>query len=135
MILKLVPDASGIKTVLDAVEEKLTSFGLKRREITRAMLACEELIASMTAFAPQGARMQLSLRKLLGDITIEISMPGEAYDFAESLQMGLSLDTDDIGQDAQNQIRSIILRSFAEDLKYRHRSGTNSVRLTVLRSK
>jgi len=79
--------------------------------------------------------MQLSLRKLLGDITIEISMPGEAYDFAESLQMGLSLDTDDIGQDAQNQIRSIILRSFAEDLKYRHRSGTNSVRLTVLRSK
>ena len=135
MILKLVPDASGIKTVLDAVEEKLTAFGLKRREITRAMLACEELISSMTAFAPQGARMQLSLRKLLGDITIEISMPGEAYDFAESLQMGLSLDTDDIGQDAQNQIRSIILRSFAEDLKYRHRSGTNSVRLTVLRSK
>lgn len=79
--------------------------------------------------------MQLSLRKLLGDITIEISMPGDAYDFMESLQMGLPLAADDIGEDAHSRIRSIILRSFAEDLKYKHRSEIDSVRLTVLRSK
>ncbi len=135
MLLKLTPDASGIKTVLDTVEHKLTAFRLKKREISMAMLASEELIANMAEFAPEGARMQVNIRKLLGDITIEISMPGEAYDFTEYLQMGLSLDTEEIGQDAQNEIRSIILRSFAEDLKYKHRSGINSVRLTVLRSK
>lgn len=135
MLLKLNADAAGIAAALDAIEQKLTRFGLKRKEITRAMLASEELITSMQAYAPEGARMQLSIRRMLGDINIEINIPGAAYDFAQAMQLGVSLDEEEIGTDAQNTIRNIILRSFAEDMKYRHRNGMNSVRLTVLRSK
>ena len=89
--------------------------------MTRAMLASED------------GQMQLSIRKILGDITIEISVTGEAYDFAESLQFGISLDMENIGQEAEITICNIILRSFADDLKYRNRHGRNAVRLTVLK--
>lgn len=135
MMLKLTPDASGIQKALDAIEQRLAKYGLKKKEISKAMLASEELIVSMAEHACEGAQMQLVIRRLLGEITIEIAMPGEQYDFTEAMQFGVSLDADEVGMEAQSTIRNIILRSFAEDLKYRHRSGVNSVRLTVLRSK
>lgn len=134
MLLKFMPDASGIHTALDGIEQRLAKYGLKKKEISKAMLASEELIASMAEHAREGAQMQLAVRRILGEITIEISIPGEAYDFTQSLQFGVSLDTEEIGMEAQSTIRNIILRSFAEDLKYRHRGGVNSIRLTVLRS-
>ena len=96
MLLKLNADAAGIAAALDAIEQKLTRFGLKRKEITRAMLASEELITSMQAYAPEGARMQLSIRRMLGDINIEINIPGAAYDFAQAMQLGVSLDAEEI---------------------------------------
>ena len=134
MTMKLTPDAAGIQTALDTIQQRLAKYGLKHKEIAKAMLVSEELILNMAKHAPDGAPLHLTLRRMLGDVTIEISMPGEAYDFAQSLQFGVSLDADSIGPDAQDTIQNIILRSFAEDMKYRHRNGMNSVRLTVLRS-
>lgn len=48
--------------------------------------------------------------------------------------MGVPLDTEEIGKDAEMAIRNMILKSFAADLKYRNQAGVNSVRLTVVRS-
>lgn len=134
MILKLKPDANGIKTALDAVQQRLEKYRLNKKEINKAMLASEELMIGLIAHAAEGAQMQVSIKKVLGDISIEISVPGEAYDFTGSLQFGVPLDTDEISHEAEETLRNIILRSFADDLKYRNRRGVNSVRLTVLRS-
>ena len=135
MLLKLTTDASGIKKGLDSTEQILTKYGLKSREITKAMLATEELMTSFLAHAEQDVgTMHLCIRRRLGEISVEVSVPGSVYDFERSLEFGVPLDTDDISRDAEDTIRNIILRSFAADLKYRNRAGVNSVRLTVARS-
>lgn len=134
MLLKLTADAAGIASGMDAIEKQLEKYGLKQKEIIKAMLASEEIMSSLISRAPQDGRMQLSIRKFMGDISVEISVSGEAYDFMDSLQFGVELETDDISQDAEVTIRNIILRSFAQELKYKNRHDMNSVRITVLRS-
>lgn len=76
--------------------------------------------------------MLLNVRKWLGEVIVEVSVPGTAYDFAGSLEMGVPLDAEEIGKDAEITIRNMILRSFATDLKYRNQANVNSVRLTVV---
>ena len=135
MHIRHTPDVSGIAAGLDTIEQRLGKYGLKKKEITKARLISEELMTSLISHADTGADyMLLSVRRWMGEIVVEISVPGTAYDFSRSMEMGVPLDTDEIGKDAEMTIRNMILKSFAADLKYRNQSGVNSVRLTVVRS-
>ena len=118
----------------------ISSAGLRvllaMQKITKARLISEELMTSLIGHADAGAAyMLLNVCKWLGEIIVEVSVPGTAYDFAGSLEMGVPLDAEEIGRDAEITIRNMILRSFAADLKYRNQANVNSVRLTVVRSK
>ena len=135
MNIRQTPDVSGIAAGLDTIEQRLGKYGLKKKEITKARLISEELMTSLISHADTGAAyMLLSVRKWMGEIIVEISVPGTAYDFSWSMEMGVPLDTEEIGKDAEMAIRNMILKSFAADLKYRNQAGVNSVRLTVVRS-
>lgn len=135
MHIRQTPDVSGIAAGLDTIEQRLGKYGLKKKEITKARLISEELMTSLISHADTGAAyMLLSVRKWMGEIIVEISVPGTAYDFSRSMEMGVPLDTEEIGKDAEMAIRNMILKSFAADLKYRNQAGVNSVRLTVVRS-
>ena len=135
MHVRQTPDISGIAAGLDTIEQKLGKYGLTKKEITKARLISEELMTSLIGHADTSAEyMLLSVRKWMGEIVVEISVPGTTYDFSQSMEMGVPLDTDDIGKDAEVTIRNMILKSFASDLKYRNQGGVNSVRLTVVRS-
>ena len=135
MHIRQTPDVSGIAAGLDTIEQRLGKYGLKKKEITKARLISEELMTSLLSHADTDADyMLLSVRRWMGEIVVEISVPGTAYDFSRSMEMGVPLDTDEIGKDAEMTIRNMILKSFAADLKYRNQSGVNSVRLTVVRS-
>lgn len=135
MHVRQTPDISGIAAGLDTIEQKLGKYGLTKKEITKARLISEELMTSLIGHADSDALyMLLSVRKWMGEIVVEISVPGTAYDFSQSMEMGVPLDTEDIGKDAEVTIRNMILKSFASDLKYRNQGGVNSVRLTVVRS-
>lgn len=135
MRIKQTPDTAGMEKGLDAIEQRLAAYGLKQKEITKARLLSEELMQSLINHAgAEASYLQISVRKWLGEVLIELSVPGAAYDFDGSLAIGVPLDTEEIGKDAELTIRNMILRSFAADLKYRNRSGVNSVCLTVVRS-
>ena len=135
MQIRQTTDISGIAKGLDAIELRLKKYGLKKKEITKARLISEELMTSLIAHADTGkAYMLLSVRKWMGEIIVEISIPGTAYDFSRSIEMGVPLDTEEIGSDAEITIRNMILKSYVADLKYRNQNGVNSVRLTVVRS-
>ena len=135
MNIRQTPDTAGIDAGLDAIEQQLGKYGLKKKEITKARLICEELMTSLISHADTGAAyMLLNVHKWPGEIIVEVSVPGTAYDFAADLEMGVPLDAEEIGRDAEITIRNMIIRSFAANLEYRNQANVNSVRLTVVRS-
>ena len=134
MLKKLNPDISSIKQGLDIIEEQLTKYKLKQKDITKAMLAAEELMVSLLEHSNGTGHLQLSIRKILGDITIDISVPGQAYEFSQSLEFGVPLDSDEISLETETTIRNIILKSFVNDIKYRNHRGSNMAHITVIKS-
>ena len=51
MHYRLTPDESGLGQGLDVIEERLTSYGLKRKEIAKSMLAAEEVMSALLEYA------------------------------------------------------------------------------------
>ena len=135
MTVRLSASAEGIGAGLDHIEQVLTKYGLKRKDIVKKMLAAEEVMTALLSHGEGAQTMQLSIRRLFEDITIEIAVAGREFSFESSLDFGVDLNTAEIGPDAEQTIRNTILRSVVDDLKYRHRGGINSVRITVVRSK
>ena len=135
MHYRFTPDESGLGQSLDLIEERLTSYGLKRKEITKSMLAAEEVMSALLEHADNGDYLHLSVRRILDEISIEIAVPGKEFAFENGLNMGISTDMDEVGPETERAIRSMILKSFVDDLKYRHRAGMNTVRISVLKSK
>lgn len=135
MNYKLSPDYSGLSQALDIIEEKLQRYKLKRKEITKNMLAAEEVMNALLEHSEAAKCMYLSVRRFLDEISIEITVSGKEFDFEKGINLGAKLDTEDIGPETERTIRSLILKSFVDDLKYRHRNGVNTVRISVLKSK
>ena len=135
MLYRLTPDRTGLGKGLDIIEEKLTKYGLNRKEITKSMLAAEEVMNALLEHSENADYLHLSLRRVLDEIYIEISVPGKEFSFEKSLPLGSTDELDDVGPDAERAIRGMILKSFVNDLKYRHRGNINTVRISVLKSK
>lgn len=135
MNFKLSPDTEGIGRGLDILEEKLKGYGLKQKQITKSMLAAEEVMTALLEHSGEADLIQLSIRRFFDEISIEIAVAGKEFSFENSLSFGSSLETEDLGPDAERTIRNMILRSVVEDLKYRNRNGVNTVRITVSKSK
>ena len=51
MHYRFTPDESGLGQGLDIIEERLTNYGLKRKEITKSMLAAEEVRSAVLEHA------------------------------------------------------------------------------------
>ncbi len=135
MRTKFDASISSIEPALDLIEKGLISYGLSKKEITRARLVSEETMLSIIQHSDGREKgLSVTLHRWMGEIFVDISSPGNAYEFDSSLNVGVSLESEDVGEDAERVIRQMILSSFAKDLKYRNQSGSNSVRITLLRS-
>ena len=81
MTFRLSADSKGIGAALTHIEEILSGYGLKRRDVIKKMLAAEEVMTVLLDHAEKARDIRLSIRRLLGDITIEISVAGEEFPF------------------------------------------------------
>ena len=70
MHYRLAPDESGLGQGLNIIEERLTHYGLKRKEITKSMLAAEEVMSAWLEHADNADCLHLSLRLVLDEISI-----------------------------------------------------------------
>ena len=95
----------------------------------------EEVMNALLEHAENADAIHLSVRRVFDSIAIETAVRGREFDFVQSIAVGVPLEMEDVGPDAEASIRNMILRSVVEDLKYRSRSGMNTVRITVVRSK
>ncbi|MBR6228721.1 MAG: cation:dicarboxylase symporter family transporter [Eubacterium sp.] len=125
-----VRDNSYMEEATRFIGETMQEMKLPSKLLINTELMAEEMIATFVQHAPEGKESELSIRigKSMGDISVEITMPGEEFDPVKPKSVDLEIADDG---EAESAIRSILLNSFGEKLKYSNRNHVNSVRITA----
>lgn len=127
-----VKDADCIGKCVDFIGSSLREAGTESKLAVRIQLLCEEMIASLLDNSSGRGDVRINIKKMLGDTGITISAKGQEFElFGKEGKLSGDLDDDE----AEDLIRSIILRSYGEDLKYSHKNGINSVRILAGQAK
>lgn len=124
-------DADGIGEALDFISEVLKKSHKSAKTIYEAMLLTEESMVRLMECTEKKERLQISIHKNIGISTIKLTVPGERIAFDGKSSVGSELNTDEMGRDADAAIRNIVLRSYANKIKYKNRNGCNSIKIIV----
>lgn len=128
---------AGIGQAIAWVEETLISLKMKDDQRRKAVLTAEEAFGSLVKNTLPGgeSKVHVSIKTLLGNVVIEMSAPGEEYALEENMKSASLSGDEDMNPDTQDVIRNILLRSLGDDLKYHHKRGINSIRMTLVHSR
>lgn len=135
MKCKLAADYNGLGEALKVIKEKLNYYKIDSRDIEKNLLASEEIMHVLLDHSEKAEHIYLSVRRVFDEVSIEISVPGKEIHPEKEIDPGKSICIDDIGPNTERIIRSMILKSFKSNLKYRYRDGMNTVRISAIRFK
>ena len=119
------------------IHDNLAALKLNTKDINRAELACEESLLRMLNHSDFTKRKTFSVRvrKFLGDVFIDLTVPGSEFDFIGSVDIpSLPDDNDEVPPDTAAAIQSLILRSFSQNIAYKNSRNVNIVRIKALTS-
>ena len=124
---------------MEFIHERLGTLGLNTRDIIRAELMCEESLVRLLKYSDftQHNAFQVNVRKLFGDVLITIAVPGSNFDFTGSMDAPFADDgngEDDILPDTAEALQNLILRPFADNLRYKHSGSFNIITVKAFRS-
>lgn len=124
-------DSAALTESLSFIESSLRELGVNQKLGLRTVLLAEELLPQFIQNSDPGARLRIQVQKLLGDASVTIHAPGRQFDPLDSPVE----DAEAFGQmedaEAQQAIRSILLKSQGDRLKLTHKGGTNHARILV----
>ena len=124
-------DRQELKKALQYVEEELKKYNLKRREATMTMLMVEESLVCMMSHTKDHENIEIVFKKLLGNIFLDISAKGEAFDISEDGILTGDMDFDGVSGGAEETIRNLILRSQSDVFQYKNKRHRNTIRVVV----
>lgn len=125
-------DNAGIGRAIAYIRGILASKGIK--ESPRNVLIAEEALGELVARAPADGKLCVASRSFLGTTTFDLSVSGETFDFQECLAPSVSDLREASESDIGDELRRLVLRANAKDLKYKHKSGVNTVQFSATRS-
>ena len=120
--------------ILEFIRDSLAELKVEKRKITHTELMCEETLVNLFQHSDFSKKnfILVNVKKFLGDVSVELKVPGNEFDFI--FNNGVSLIDEDEDDDTTEIIRNLLLRSFAANLRYKHKGIFNTVRINVLRS-
>lgn len=120
------------KKILEFISQSLPSFKLDSKEVIRNELISEEVLTKLIEHADFTKKnfISVNVKKFLGDVRIELKVPGPEFDFNSASEFS----ADDDNFDNEGAIRDIILRSFSDKITYRNKKNFNAVNITAARS-
>lgn len=119
---------NGISKSLAFIEETLSKYRLKPRDLMEAVLISEEAILMLEEKAPEDAHIKITITRRMGVPRVKIMMPGDALQMDEHIG---TVSLDQLGDKTENAIRSIMLRSYSDSIKYRNSHSGNSMTITT----
>jgi len=124
---------SFLPQILEFVSSSLKELKLNSKEAVRTELMCEEALVNLIEHGDfsKNKFVSVNVKKFLGDVSVELKVPGNEFDFY--IDGGLSLSEDD-DNDAVEAVRNLLLRSFSDKIKYKHQRNFNTVKITAFHS-
>lgn len=108
---------------MEFIEDALTKYKLKKRDLMESLLISEELLIQLSENAAEDSTVQVTVKKWLGVPRINLVSQGDAIDIGDQ-SVGVSLNELD---DTENSIRNMMLHSFADSIRYHHSKSKNYV--------
>ncbi|SDK29359.1 Na+/H+-dicarboxylate symporter [Sarcina sp. DSM 11001] len=114
---------------IEFIHTSLSELGIAEKLVTKTELLAEEMIVQMIQHATTtDAVLYIRIRRFLGDTSVNFHMQGDEFNpFADAVETVRLTEKDD--KDMEEAIRSIVMRSFGENFKYRHINNANWVRI------
>ena len=114
----------GVSKSLIFIEEALQKLRVKSRDLLEAVLISEETLLMLSEFASENANIKVSVMRQMGVPRIRLEVPGLPMTQDEHLG---TTSIDQLGAETENAIRSIMLRSYSDSIKYRYSRSVNIV--------
>ena len=108
---------AGISKSIVFIEEALSKFRVKKRDLLEALLISEETLVLCSECAPEDAIIKVTVTRRMGVPRIRLVIPGTPLTMDEHIG---TVSIDQLGEETENAIRSVMLRSYADSIKYRH---------------
>lgn len=126
-------EAGKTNEILGFVSSSLKKSKLNPKEISHAELMCEEALMNLIEHGDFTKKnfISVNVRKFLGDVSIELKVPGNEFDFFIGGGFSFNENYDDDNVEA---IRNLILSSFGNQIKYKHQRNCNTVKITAFHS-
>ena len=121
----LKPD--GISKSILFIEEKLKELRVKQRDLLEALLISEETMLLLGEHAPENANIKVTVTRKMGVSRIRLVVPGTPLMLDEHLG---TVSIDQLGEETEQAIRGVMLRSYANSIKYKHSRSGN--RITII---
>ena len=112
----------GVSKSLLFIEETLKELRLKKRDLMEALLISEETIMLLSEHALEDACIKVTVTRRMGVPRIRLTIPGTPVSLDEHLG---TVSIDQLGEETENAIRSVMLRSYADSIKFRHSRSEN----------
>ncbi|MBQ9433740.1 MAG: dicarboxylate/amino acid:cation symporter [Synergistaceae bacterium] len=121
---------------LEYIHENLAALNLNHKDINRAELMCEESLVSLLQHSDftKVQAFTVNVSKFFGNVNIKLTVLGQEFAFTVGFGDVMPLDSDDISLEAAETIRNILLRSFSQNLSYRHSGNYNTIKIRAVRS-
>ena len=128
-------NVEALEGALGFIREQLGEMKLESKDLMRAELMCEESLVSLmnhANFSGTGYFL-VNVRKIFGDVIIDLSVPGEEFEFSGPADISSLKDNEDL-QESYEAIQHIVLGSFIGNIRYRHSGDLNKVRIKAVQS-
>ena len=122
-----------VSNIVSTVEQVLVEYRVNKQVRIRTILAVEDSLVRLIDNSHGTSKVQLKVSGFLGDIKITLSTEGESFEFVADTPE-IVLDDEIAGSDSENFIRNIVLRSYAKDIRYKHKNGKNYVSILTVKS-
>ena len=113
---------NGVSNSLHFIEKTLKEFRVRKRDLLEALLISEETMLLLSEHAPEDGSIKITITRKMGVPRIRLAIPGTPASLDEHLG---TVSIDQLGGETENAIRSVMLRSYADSIKYRHSRSEN----------
>ena len=121
-------EENGVSKSLVFIEEALKELRVKKRDLMEALLISEEAMLFLSEHAPDGASIKVKVTRRMGVPRIRVTVPGAPVSLDEHPG---TVSIDQLGEETERAIRGVMLRSYADSIKYRHSKAENSLTIVT----
>lgn len=134
---KVPADIYAIEGIVTALEEQGQAAGIPSKLLLRGMLTLEESAVALFEHAAAGTKAKISIKGSAGFLRVVLAVPGEKFEFAKHAALFEEIDIGDWTAEAEEieqGLRSILLKSQRDLVRYKNTGTVNVVTITLRRS-